>query len=64
MNFLPNEVPILKDGKWYICKLLVVVVRGGRQVAYIAPDGTELKREPLHRYKNRVNRRKGDETRD
>jgi len=55
-----NEVPIQKTGKWYLCRPTLIPVRGGKNVAYVTADGTEIKREPLHRYNNRINRRKSD----
>lgn len=55
-----NPVPVQKDGKWYLCKPMLIEVRGGKNVAYITEDGTEIKREPLHRYNNRIKRRKSN----
>lgn len=47
-----------EQGKYYLCKPVFVSVRGGRNVAYVTEDGVEIKREPVHRYKNRVYRRR------
>lgn len=56
---------IVEDGtviKKKLCPELLGIslwrVLGKKNVAYVTEDGVELKREPLHRYKNRINRRK------
>ena len=59
MDF-PKNVSVLKGDKRYICTLELLAVGGGTQVLYVADDGTVLKKEPLHRYKERIKRRKGD----
>ena len=60
---LPTEynTPV-KDsyGKFHLCKPVFVTVSGGKNVAYITQEGIEIKREPVHRYKNRIMRRKGE----
>jgi len=54
----PNEqIAIEKDGKCYMCTLRVTPVKGGYHVLYVADDGSIIKKEPLHRYKERINRR-------
>ena len=61
---LPTEysTPIQDaEGKWYLCRPILITVSGGKNVAYILEDGTEVKREPLHRYKQRVKRRENSE---
>jgi len=58
---LPNDynTPIKdKDGKYHLCCPELVNVRGGKNIVYVTEAGIEVKREPLHRYKNRINRRK------
>ena len=45
---------IEKNGVWYDCKPFVASVKGGQAVIYAAPDGSEIKREPLARYTARV----------
>lgn len=49
-----------KDGKWHQCKPLVATVKGGKAVIYVAPDGTEIKREPLARYRARETKKAQD----
>lgn len=57
---LPTEkTPIVKDGKCFMCRLQLLTVKGGTHVLYVSDEGDVIKREPLHRYKNRINRRKG-----
>ena len=50
-----------KEGKYHLCRPVLISVSGGKNIAYIAEDGTEIKREikrePLHRYRFRENRR-------
>jgi hypothetical protein len=56
---LPTEkVPVLKDDKCFMCNLQIVMVKGGKQVIYVADDGSVIKREPLRKCKNRIKRRK------
>jgi len=50
-----------KNGKYYLCRPVLVAVRGGKNIAYITKDGTEIVREPVHRYKNRISRRKNEQ---
>jgi len=45
---------IEKNGVWYECKPFVAAVKGGQAVIYPAPDGSEIKREPLARYTARA----------
>lgn len=52
-----DKVPVILDGKCVFCSLQIVSVKGGKQVLYLADDGTIVKREPLHRYKERQKRR-------
>ena len=47
-----------KNGKYHLCRPVLVPVSGGKNIAYVTEAGTEIMREPQHRYKNRVNRRK------
>jgi hypothetical protein len=62
MQFPTDYNTPIKDsyGRFHLCKPVLVDVRGGKNVAYITEDGNEIKREPLHRYKNRINRRKNN----
>lgn len=53
----PSTVPIIVGDKCFFCTLQEIIVRGGKQVLYIADDGTIIKREPMHRYKEREKRR-------
>lgn len=54
----PEKVPLIIGDKCYICSLTLITVRGGKQVIYTTDDGTIIKREPLHRYNERIERRK------
>ena len=55
---LPTEqIAIEKDGICHMCTLRLSTVRGGHHILYVADDGTIIKKEPLHRYKERVKRR-------
>ena len=56
----PKNVTVYKDDKCYICTLQLLAVSGGKQVLYVAEDGSVLKKEPLHRYNERLRRRKGE----
>jgi len=47
-----------KDGRYHLCRPVLISVSGGKNISYVIEDGTEIKREPLHRYRNRINRRK------
>ena len=58
-DILAENVPIIKDGKRYYCVVELLTVKGGQNVIYVDGDGTIVKQEPLHRYKARLNRRKG-----
>jgi len=46
------------NGKYHLCRPVLIAVKGGKNVAYITQDGAEIVREPVHRYKNRISRRK------
>jgi hypothetical protein len=59
MDF-PESITVYKDGKCIDCTLKILGVSGGKQVMYVAPDGTVLKKEPLFRYNERLRRRKGE----
>ena len=53
------NTPVMdNNGKYHLCRPVLVSVSGGKNIAYVTATGTEIKREPQHRYKNRVNRRK------
>ncbi|MDR2572697.1 MAG: DUF3990 domain-containing protein [Oscillospiraceae bacterium] len=55
---LPSEkIAIEKDGRCYMCTLKLSTVRGGHHVLYVSDDGLIVKKEPLHRYKERIKRR-------
>jgi hypothetical protein len=56
----PKNVMVYKDDKCYKCTLHELAVSGGKQVLYVAEDGTVLKKEPLFRYNERIRRRKGE----
>lgn len=53
------EIRVEKDGVWYLCKPFLAVVKGGKNIIYTTADGTEIKREPVHRYKQRMLRQMG-----
>jgi len=55
---LTEKVPVVKDGRCYLCTLLLQSVKGGARVLYVTEDGMLLKEEPLFRYKERLKRRK------
>ena len=55
--FPEEPVAIEKDGKCYMCTLRLSAVKGGHHILYVANDGTIVKKEPLHRYKEREKRR-------
>jgi hypothetical protein len=57
LEVLANNVPYLKDGKRYICRLELVSVKGGKNVLWVAENGKVMKKEPYHRYKDRVLRK-------
>ena len=59
MDF-PKTVPVYKGDKCFTCTLRILAVSGGKQVLYIAEDGTVMKKETLSRYKERLRRRKGE----
>lgn len=46
------------NGKYHLCRPVIIEVRGGKNIAYVTKEGAEIVREPVHRYKNRINRRK------
>ena len=53
------NIPIKdENGKYHLCRPVLVPVSGGKNIAYVTEAGAEIKREPQHRYKNRMNRRK------
>jgi len=53
------NIPIKdRKGKYHLFRPILVSVSGGKNIAYVTESGIEIKREPQHRYKNRVNRRK------
>jgi len=53
-----TKVPLIKDGKRYLCTVEHIPVRGGSNIIHVAEDGTIIKQEPFHRYKERESRRK------
>lgn len=59
MEVSSEKIPVIKGDKFYLCTLQVVTVKGGKQMLYVAEDGTIVKKEPLFRYKERMKRRKG-----
>jgi len=58
-----EKIPIIKDGKRYLCSIELLDVKGGRQVLYVSEDGIVIKREPLFRYNERLKRRAAGKTR-
>jgi hypothetical protein len=57
VEFPKEQIAIEKDGKCFLCTIRLSTVRGGHHVLYVADDGTIIKKEPLHRYKERIKRR-------
>lgn len=52
-----EKLPVVIGNKCYMCSLQLVTVKGGKQVLYLTDDGTIVKKEPLHRYKERHKKR-------
>ena len=53
-----KKVPVKdNNGEWHLCKPTLITVRGGKNVVYKTDNGEELKREPVHRYNQRIKRR-------
>ena len=57
MELTAEKIPIIKDGKRYLCTAELLDVKGGRHVVYVSEDGTVIKQEPLFRYNERIKRR-------
>ena len=62
MELSNEQIAVEKDGKCYLCTPRISTVRGGHHVLYVTDDGTIIKKEPLHRYKERIKRRNGNTT--
>ena len=57
---LASDISVIKDGKRFICTAEQITVSGGLNVIYVADDGSIIKQEPMHRYKQRLRRRNGE----